>query len=231
MRAIPCASAIRSIMYAMLYTRPDVSYALNATSGYQSNYGEAHWTIVKNILMYLRRTKEAFLVFGGEEELVVKGYNDASFQTDTDDSKSQSGFVFYLNGGAVSRKSSKLDTIADSMTEAGYNAASETAKQAVWIRNFVSELGVVPSASSPMHLYCDNSGAIAQAKKPRAHKRAKHILRRYHLIHKIIGQGDVKVCKVHTNHNVVDLLMKPLPQSKHEAHMRSMGIRYLHEWS
>jgi hypothetical protein len=40
-------------------------------------------------------------MFGGEEELVVKGYNDASFQTDTDDYKSQFSFVFCLNGGAV----------------------------------------------------------------------------------------------------------------------------------
>jgi hypothetical protein len=88
MRVIPYASAIGSIMYAMICTRPDVSYALSATSKYQSNYGEAHWTIVKNILKYLRRTKEVFLVFGGEEELVVKGYSDASFQTDADDSKS-----------------------------------------------------------------------------------------------------------------------------------------------
>jgi tRNA C32,U32 (ribose-2'-O)-methylase TrmJ len=73
MRVILYASAIRSIMYAMICTRPDVSYALSATSRYQSNYGEAHWTIVKNILKYLRRTKKAFLVFGGEEELIVKG--------------------------------------------------------------------------------------------------------------------------------------------------------------
>jgi hypothetical protein len=58
--------------------------------------------IVKNILKYLRRTNEVFLVFGGEGELVVKGYNDISFQTYTNDSKSQSSFVFYLNGGAVS---------------------------------------------------------------------------------------------------------------------------------
>jgi tRNA C32,U32 (ribose-2'-O)-methylase TrmJ len=73
MRVILYASAIRSIMYAMICTRLDVSYALSATSRYQSNYGEAHWTIVKNILKYLRRTKKAFLVFGGEEELIVKG--------------------------------------------------------------------------------------------------------------------------------------------------------------
>jgi hypothetical protein len=88
MRVIPYASTIGSIMYAMICRRLDVSYALSALSRYQSNYGEVHWTIIKNILKYLRRTKEAFLVFGGEEEHIVKGYSDASFQIDADDSKS-----------------------------------------------------------------------------------------------------------------------------------------------
>jgi hypothetical protein len=67
-----------------------------------------------------------------------------------------------------------------------YIAAFEATNEAVWIRNFVSELGVVPSASSSMDLYCDNSGAIAQTKEPRAHRRAKHVLRHYHFIRKII---------------------------------------------
>jgi hypothetical protein len=167
-------------------------------------------------------------VFGGGE-LIVKGYINASFQTDVDHSKSQSDFMFCLNGGVVSWKSSKQDTIIDSMIEVDYIATSEATKEANWIRNFVSELGVVPTTSSPMGLYCDNSGAIAQAKEPRAHKMAKYVLRRYHLICEIIGRGDVKVCNVHTDHNVVDPLTNPLPQPKHDAHMRSMGIRYLHE--
>ncbi|KAK3125126.1 hypothetical protein QOZ80_7BG0600470 [Eleusine coracana subsp. coracana] len=229
MRAIPYASAVGSIMYAMISTRPDVAYALSVVSRYQSNPGEAHWGANKNILKYLRRTMGMFLVYGGEEELVVNGYTDASFQTDKDDSRSQSGYVFCLNGGAVSWKSSKQDTVADSTTEAEYLAASEAAKEAVWIRKFVSELGVVPSASSPMDLYCDNSGAIAQAKEPRAHQKNKHILRRYHLIRDIVARGDVKICKVHTDSNIADPLTKPLSQPKHEAHMRSMGIRYLHD--
>jgi sulfur relay (sulfurtransferase) DsrC/TusE family protein len=150
-------------MYTMFCTRPDVSFALSVTSRYQSNFGEAHWTIIKIILKYFRRTKNMFLIFGGEDELVIKGYTDASFQTDKDDSKSQSGFVFCLNGGAVSLKSSKQDTVADSTTEAEYIAASEAAKEVVWIRKFVSELGVVPGASSPVNLYCDNSCAFAVA--------------------------------------------------------------------
>jgi len=72
------------------------------TSKHQSDPGESHWTAVKNILKYFRRTKEMFLVYGGDEELVVIGYNDASSQSDKDDSKSQSGFVFTINDGAVS---------------------------------------------------------------------------------------------------------------------------------
>ena len=94
MNKIPHASAIGSIMYAMLCTRPDVSYALSATSRYQSDPGDAYWVAVKNILKYLRRTKDSFLIYGGQEELDVIGYTDASFQTDKDDFRSQSGYVF-----------------------------------------------------------------------------------------------------------------------------------------
>jgi hypothetical protein len=57
------------------------------------------------------------------------------------------------------------------------------------------------------------------------HKKVKHVLWRYHLIHEIISRGDVKVCKVHTDQNVTDPLTKPLLEPKHEAHMRSMDIR------
>jgi hypothetical protein len=110
-----------------------------------------------------------------------------------------------------------------------YIAASEAVKKIVWIRIFFSELSFVPSAFSPMDLYYDNSGAIAQAKEHMTHKKTKHVLRCYHLICEIIGRGDVKVYKVHMNHNVADPLTKTLPQPKHEVHMRYMGIRYLHK--
>ncbi|KAK1421085.1 hypothetical protein QVD17_23175 [Tagetes erecta] len=144
MEAVPYASAIGSIMYAMLCTRPDVSCALSMTSRYQQSPGMAHWTAVKNILKYLRRTKDMSLIFGGvEEELTVRCYTDASFQTDRDDSRSQSGFVFTLNGGAVSWKSSKQSVVADSTTESEYIAASDAAKEAVWMKKFITDLDVI----------------------------------------------------------------------------------------
>ncbi|KAI3731931.1 hypothetical protein L1987_63124 [Smallanthus sonchifolius] len=144
MEAIPYASAIGSIMYAMLCTRPDVSYALRMTSRFQQSPSIAHWTAVKNILRYLRRTKDMFLIFGGvKEELTVRCYTDASFQTDRDDSRSQSGFVFTINGGAVSWKSSKQSVVADSTTESEYIAASDAAKEASWMKKFITDLDVV----------------------------------------------------------------------------------------
>ena len=66
-------------MCTMICIYPDVSYALSMTSRYQSNPGEGHWIIFKNILKYLKRTKDLFLVYGEDRELVVKGYTDTSF--------------------------------------------------------------------------------------------------------------------------------------------------------
>ena len=152
------------------------------------------------------------------------------FQSDKDDFRSQSGYVFCLNGAAVSWKSSKQATVADSTTEAEYIAASDAAKEAVWLKKFIGELGVVPSIANPIALYCDNNGAIAQAKEPRSHQRSKHILRKFHLIREIIERGDVKICRVPTDDNIADPLTKPLPQSKHDYHTRGMGIRYLADY-
>ncbi|KAL0434590.1 UNVERIFIED_CONTAM: Retrovirus-related Pol polyprotein from transposon TNT 1-94 [Sesamum radiatum] len=117
-----------------------------------------------------------FLIYGGGE-LILEGYSYASFQSDDDDAKSQSGFVFKLNGGVVAWKSSKQDTTADSTMEAKYIAASEAAKEAVWMKNYIQKLGVVLGIAEPVVIFCDNNGAIAQAKEPRSHHRSKHILR------------------------------------------------------
>ena len=108
------------------------------------------------------RTKDAFLLYGGQEdELVVNGYTDASFQSDKDDFRSESGYVFCMNGGAVSWRSSKQDTITDSKIEVEYIVASDVAKEVVWIKKFITRLGVVPSISNLVNFYYDNNGAMA----------------------------------------------------------------------
>ena len=151
--------------------------------------------------------------------------SDAAFQTDQDDLRSQSGFMFCLNGGAVSWKSSKQETVAK------YVAASDATKEAVWIKKFITELGVVPSILDPVDLFCDDNRAIAQAKEPRSHQKSKHILRRFHLIREIVERGDVKICKIPTDDNVADPLTKTLVQAKHDRHVMSLGLRVMPNWA
>ena len=114
--------------------------------------------------------------------------------------------------------------------EAEYIAASEASKEAVWILNFTTRLGVVPSIADPVDLYCDNNGAIAQAKEPRSHSKAKHIHRRYLLLREINNREDIHICKVNTNDNIADPLTTALSELKHEGHTSSMGIRYMGDW-
>nr|GEY19562.1 hypothetical protein [Tanacetum cinerariifolium] len=159
MQNITYASAVGSIMYVVRCTRPDVAFAQNVTSRFQQNLGDLHWTTVKNILKYLRNTKNMFLVYGGDlkRELRVSCYTDAGYLTDADDLNSQTGYVFVLNGGVVDWKSAKQNIFATSYAEAEYIAAFDAFKEAVWFRKFISGLGVVPTIEEPISMYCDNT--------------------------------------------------------------------------
>ena len=167
------------------------------------------------------------LVYGGDEELGVMGCVDASFDIDPDDSRSQTGYVFKVNGGAVSWKSCKQPVVAQSTMEVEYVAAAEAANDVVWLRKYVKQLGMFPSTCGPGTILCDNTGAIANAKELRNHSTAQHMLRRFHVVREYINKKRINVCKVHTDLNVADPLMKALPQAKHDQHRESMGVRLL----
>ncbi|KAM1870694.1 hypothetical protein ACFX14_046788 [Malus domestica] len=193
MSTVPYASAIGSLMYAMICTRPDIAYAVSITSRYQSNPGSEHWAAVKTVLKYLRRTKDMFLIYGG----------------------------------ATDWKSKKQSVIADSTTEAEYVAAAEAGKEAFWMKKFITELGVVPTITSPVTLYCDNSGAITKAKEPRAHQKNKHFDRHFNIIRRYATEGKVNILKVASADNVADPLTS---QIQLDRHMEKMGIRHMGRW-
>ncbi|GJX38770.1 retrotransposon protein, putative, ty1-copia subclass [Tanacetum coccineum] len=148
-------SAMSSIMYAVRCTRPNVAFAQNITSRFQQNPGELHWTVVKNILKYLRNTKDMFLVYGGN---------------------------------------------------------SEAEMEAVWIRKFISGLGIVPTINEPIRMFCDSSAALHFANEPGVQMGTRH----YHRSN---------LLKVHTYDNLADPFTKALPKGKPTQHARRMGLR------
>ncbi|KAH9744325.1 Integrase catalytic domain-containing protein [Citrus sinensis] len=170
MRRVPYATAVGSLMYAMLCTRLDICFAVWMVSRYQFNPGPQYWTAVKHIIKYLKRTKNYMLVYSGDE-LIPVGYTDSDFKSDRDSRKSTSGYVFALGSGAISWMSVKQSCITDSITKAEYVATSEAAKEAIWLCKFLRNLEVVLVVTAPLKLFYDNGGAVAQSKEPRNHKK------------------------------------------------------------
>ena len=78
-----------------------------------------------------------------------------------------------------------------------------------------------------MKIFCDNTGAIALAKESRFHETTKHIKRCFNSIRDQIKEGDIEICKIHTDLNVADPLTKPRSGAKHDQHQDSMGVRII----
>ena len=135
--------------------------------------------------------------------------------------------MFTLNGGAICWKSVKQTLVADSTTKAEYVAASEAAKEVAWLKKFLLDLQVIPSANRPITLYYDNNGAVAQSKEPRYHKKQKHIERKYHLIRDIIERVDTVVIKIASQENLAYPFTKTLPIPVFEKHVDYMGVKSL----
>ncbi|GJY65250.1 hypothetical protein Tco_0467488 [Tanacetum coccineum] len=175
------------------------------------NSCDLHWTTVKNIMKYLKNTKDMFLVYGGDlkRELIVSCYTNAWISYDAENLKSQTDSV-RLNGGDVDWKSSKQSIFTTSSAEAEYIAAYDASKEAVWVRKFISGLGVVPMIEEPTSMYCDNTGAITIANESGITKGARHFCAKVHYLREVIEFGDIKLKKVHTNDNLTDPLLKAL---------------------
>ena len=147
MENIPYASAVGSLMYAQVCTRPNITFIVGVLGRYLSNPGQAHWVATKKVMRYLQRTKDYMLVHRKMENLEVLGYTDSDFAGCSDDLKSASGYIFMMVGGAISWKSVKQTLPASSTMQVEFVACYGAATQAIWVKNFIFGLLVVDSIS------------------------------------------------------------------------------------
>ena len=220
MSSIPYASAVGSLMYAMVSTRPDIAHAVGTVSRYLSNPGKSHWNAVKWILRYLRGTSKLCICFGGSKP-ILEGFTDADMAGDLDGRKSTSGFLFTFAGGAISWQSKLQKCVALSTTEAEYIAATEAGKEMLWMKRFLLELGL---SQLTYVVFCDSQSAMDLSKNSMYHSRTKHIDVRYHWLRLAIEEQTLQLEKVHTDDNVADMLTKVVPREKLELCAKLAGM-------
>jgi hypothetical protein len=213
MERIPYASAVGSLMYAMVCTRPDIAHAVGVVSRFLSDPGREHWNAVKWIMRYLRGTSKLCLSFGSGKPMLV-GYTDSDMAGDVETRKSTSSYLITFSGGAVSWQSRLQKCIALSTTEAELIAATEACKELLWMKKFLQELGF---KQQQYVLFCDNQSTIHLAKNSSFHSRSKHIDVRYHWIRDTLNDKLLTLEKIHTDDNGSDMLTKALTREKLET--------------
>ncbi|WJX48823.1 hypothetical protein P8452_35337 [Trifolium repens] len=220
MKSIPYSSAVGSLMYAMVCTRPDIAHAVGVVSRYLSNPGKVHWEAVKWVMRYLRGSSNLKLTLGCKKPMLV-GYTDSDLAGSIDDRKSTSGYMVTFAGGAVAWQSKLQKCVALSTTEAEFIAIVEASKELLWLRKFAMELGV---KQEKYVLFCDNQSAIHLSKNSSFHSRSKHIDVRYHWIRDALDSKLMELEKIHTDDNGSDMLTKVLPRGKFEFCRMEAGL-------
>ena len=212
-----------SIMYLMLGTRPDIAYAVSVVSRFSSNPNQSHFRATKRILRYLKGTHNYILVLQGPLG-DLRGYTDSDWAGDKDTRRSTAGYVFNIGSGAISWSSKRQQTVALSSCEAEYMGQTQASKEAIWLSRLMGELVGEPSAKATI-IYGDNQGAIAMAKNPKYHGRAKHIDIQQHWIREWVEDGSVRLKYIPTAEQVADGLTKPLSFEKFERFRLMLGVK------
>ena len=222
MSRVPYASAVGCLMYAMVCTRPDLAHAVSTVSKYMGKPGREHWKAVKWMFRYLKGTSERGIIFGRQQDQIsVVGYVDADYAGGLDDRRSTTGYVFTLVGGPICWRSMVQPLVALSTTESEYMAVTEAAKEALWLKGFVKELGIDQGG---VQLHCDSQSAIYLAKHQVYHARTKHIDMRFHKVRELIDAGDLILEKVHTSENAADMLTKTVTVDKFEHCLNLVNV-------
>ena len=197
-------SLVGSLLYAATNTRPDIAYAVGMLCRAMGKPSTELFEAAERVLGYLYRHKDVGLRYERDQR-PLSGMSDADWAV----KHSTSGFVFTMSKAAISWGSKKQPTIALSSCESAIMAASEAAKEAIYLDRFVEELGYKVE-SEPIHLSLDNKAAIDSSYNPENHARTKHIDRRHYFIRELVEEGRLVVPFVSTVDNHADFFTKPL---------------------
>lgn len=217
---VPYQQLIGSLMYLAVLTRPDIAYSVSFLSQFNNCFLESHWKCAKRILRYLAGTKSYGLLFS-KGDMTIQGFVDADWAGNFLDRKSYTGYMFKMNGAAISYESVKQKIVAMSSMEAEYMAMSEASKEAIYLKGLLSEL---TGKNECIQLFNDNKSALYLTANATYHKRSKHIDVRHHFVRDAILNNQIKASYLNTGEMPADILTKGLSVEKHYKHLKGFGM-------
>ncbi|XP_071939024.1 uncharacterized protein [Coffea arabica] len=218
------AQIIGSLMHLMNFTRPDIAYAVCRLSRYTHNPNREHWFALVRLMKYLRGTMNFGILYSGFPT-VLEGYSDANWISDSNDTKSTSGYVYTLGGGAIAWKSARQTIIARSTMESEFVALELTGTEAEWLRNFLANIPSTKDLLPPVSIHCDCQAAIAIAKNKSYNCKSRHMRLRHDVVKQLFRDGIISIDYVKSELNLADPLTKPVGRKLILQTTKEMGLR------
>lgn len=208
----PYRSLLGCLSFLANRTRPDISYAVNIFSQFQSNPGIAHWEGLLKLLGYVSYTKDLKLSLKCNTSLITV-FTDADFAANRDDRTSMGGQIVLLGKSPIAWRTFKEKCISLSTMEAEFVAMTEAAKELLWFDRILNECISKQVIHSPMQksiLYVDNMAAIDFVNSPIENYRTKHIDVKLFFIRDLIYQNTFEIHHIGSKDNIADPFTKPL---------------------
>ncbi|GJW60671.1 putative ribonuclease H-like domain-containing protein [Tanacetum coccineum] len=197
-------SMIGSLMY-LIASRPDIMFVVCACARFQVTPKVSHLHAVKRIFRYLKGQPKLGLWYPRDSPFDLEAFSDSDYAGASLDRKSTTGGCQFLGKRLISWQCKKQTIVANSTTEAEYVAAANCCGQVLWIQNQMLDYGFNFMNTK---IYIDNESTICIVKNPVFHSKTKHIEIRHHFIRDSYEKRLIQVIKIHTDHNVADLLTK-----------------------
>jgi hypothetical protein len=217
-------SLVGSLLHLANCTRPDISHLVGTLARHLKKPLTSHWKAATNLLHYLSGTMDLALVYGTTKDFV--GYTDSDFGGDKGTRRSTTGSTFLLHGAAVTWQSKLQPTVSLSTTEAEYQAAGAGARDALWLRKLLPELG--EPVIGAVRIKGDNEAAISLTRNQMTTPRSKHIDIVHHFARERVASGEIVFEHIPSALNVADILTKPLPRDLYLSHVAGLGLCRLH---
>ncbi|CAI7910879.1 unnamed protein product [Closterium sp. NIES-54] len=225
---------VGALNYAANHTRPDIAFATSRLASVVSRPCHEQLEAAKRLVLYVSATASVGLEYSavrqrlqrgaadlGKGEMLLTCYTDASFNSVKADGTSIGGYVCVFGGGAVSRRSKKQNEVGQSSCETEYMALHHGAKEVVWLRRLLEEIGVCQK--EPTVIFCDNESAVKLAKNACLHGLTKHIRPKWHWVRRLLHK-EVRLEIVKTHQQAADILTKRLAESEHWKGMKLAGM-------
>ncbi|PHT43136.1 hypothetical protein CQW23_17161 [Capsicum baccatum] len=196
MSRVPYFIVVGSLMYAMVCSRPDLTFAVSTVSRYMTN---PVWANRDGVIEYV----------------------NSDFAGDLDKKRSLTGYVFTIGHCAISWKATLQTIVSLSTIEAEYMAITEACKEAIWLKGLFGELSKDLQIKT---IFCNSQSATFLTKDQMFYERIKHIDVRYQFVHEIIARGDIVVSKISTYDNPANMMTKTLPSAKFEHCLDLIGV-------